>query len=76
MKLDSAKSTALGMSNRFGIDVVVFRLPGWSADEYGIKPIAEVPAGAEIAETFIYSRASVPAKAEAPAVPAQGGLFE
>jgi hypothetical protein len=70
VKLDEAKATAIGMTSRFGGDFAVFRLPGWNADEYGVRRPDELPASAAVAETF----RSAPA-IDAPAAPQQGGLF-
>jgi hypothetical protein len=55
MKLDEAKSTAIGMSSRFNADFAVFRLSGWTAGEYGVRRRDEVPGGAEIAAVFTAS---------------------
>ncbi len=78
MKLDAAKSTALNMSNRFGIDVVVYRMPGFVAGEWAVLGTDQVPPGAEIAETYRYTTATAAPTASAPAKPRgpeQGGLF-
>lgn len=79
MKLDEAKSTAIGMTTRFGADFAVFRLAGWTADEYGVRRAEELPKEAEIAETFTFERVTTPAapgNAPAPEASQQRGLFE
>jgi hypothetical protein len=71
MTLDSAKATAIGMTTRFNADFAVFRLSGWTAGEFGMRRVDELPAGAEIAETFTASAAAAPRAAKA----GQGDLF-
>lgn len=68
MTLDGAKATAIGMTSRFAADFAVFRLPGWTADEYSVRRADEIPGGAEIAETFRHqpNEDSNPHKRECP----------
>jgi hypothetical protein len=73
VKLDAAKSTAMGMTSRFGAAFAVYRLSGWTADEYGVRKRDELPAEAEIAAVFTVSAAAAPAS---PPEGGQGSLFE
>jgi hypothetical protein len=77
--LEAAIACATSEAELFGIPMAVYRLPGWPAEQYGVRAAAKLPQTAEISLTVASERMADVEAVAAPAASApeggQGSLF-